>query len=356
MLLPFVALKSFWSRTSAPFSPLYLSTSLPLLISLILVLFVIPSSMFAQDATDDDDVVRVNTDLLVFPVRISDKKGQAVTGLKVSDLSLKDDDHITAGLYFSEGVDRVALLFALDQSGSLREVITQQQDAAMALFERFGERSSIAILRFAERPAIAVPFQKDIATARAGFRFHAASNARTAIFDAAAKAISEFDQLPRTRAERRIVVLISDGLDNSSRTSPTQVIKDAVDRRVSFYVIHLPLFEPRDGRLMVRTPSKGFRELAEKTGGKYFLAGDSQSALNPRATNLTPIFDAIDEDLRSQYLLGFYLDESAKDGRKHVFSLSLMPRDIRYSVGQLGYSNTHKFFVNLAPGSSTLPR
>jgi hypothetical protein len=80
------------------------------------------------------------------------------------------------------------------------------------------------------------------------------------------------------------VILISDGLDTRSRTSADSVINAAQEQRVSFYVIHLPLFEPRDGHLAVRPPSKGFRELAEKTGGKYFLVGDVKSALLPRRT------------------------------------------------------------------------
>jgi hypothetical protein len=106
------------------------------------------------------------------------------------------------------------------------------------------------------------------------------------------------------------------------------------------------LFTPRDGRLTVRLPAKGFRELAEKTGGKYFLAGSVDSALAPARTyNLAPIFQAIEDDLRSQYLLGFYLNESANDGRKHAFSLSL-PAGLEYQVGQLGYHRKHDFFVD----------
>ena len=49
-----------------------------------------PTSVFAQQSSDDDEVVRVNTDLLLFPIRIRDKKGQAVAGLTDQDLSLKD--------------------------------------------------------------------------------------------------------------------------------------------------------------------------------------------------------------------------------------------------------------------------
>ena len=313
-------------------------------------------SVFAQDTTvDDDDVVRVSTDLLLFPVRVKDRQGQAIPGLTEKDLTLKDPDKATAGLYFTPGADRVAMMFALDQSLSLRAVITQQRDAALALFARFGNRSTISVLPFAEKPSLAVPFTSDAAVAQAGFNSSVGSSLRTAIFDAAAESIRIFSQRPMTRSERRLVVLISDGLDNASTKNAKTVIAEAQQKRISFYVIHLPLYEPRDGQLQVRTPSKGFKDLAEKTGGKYFLAGDKKWDVSPKEVDLTPVFTAIEEDLKSQYLLGFYIAESAKDNRKHVFSLSLNRDGAEYSFGQMGYSRSHKFFVNLPPGSNKLP-
>ncbi|MGH9971944.1 MAG: VWA domain-containing protein [Pyrinomonadaceae bacterium] len=329
--------------------------------SVVLILFFLaitlcqPASSLAQDP--DEEVIRVSTDLLLFPVRIRDKRGNNVEGLTESDLSLRDNDHAVTGLYFSPGADRVVLIFALDQSGSLREIISQQRDAALGLFSRFGDKSSVAVLRFAEAASLVVPFGRDPDAARAAFSFAAGANQHTAIFDAAAKAVTMFDQMEsdrvRVRSERRIVILISDGLDNASRSKVSVVIESALERRVSFYVIHLPLFEPLDGRLAVRVPAKGFRDLAEKTGGRYFLAGDSKSALQPnRSVDLTPVFQAIEADLKSQYLLGFYISASAHDGRKHRFSLSLVPPNIEYSVGRLGYSRTHEFYVNLPAGAT----
>ena len=321
-------------------------------LQLCLITLLLPGSVtttVAQQSADDEEVVRVNTDLLLFPIRIRDKKGQAIAGLTEQDLALKDQDQVTTGVYFSPGADRVAMLFALDQSGSLREVISQQQDAALALFSRFSDRSSIAVLRFSDRPTLATPFTNDVDAARAAFKFYAERDRRTAIFDAAAEAVRAFDKLPPVRAERRIIVLISDGLDNSSKTRADSVIDAALDRRVSFYVIHLPLFEPRNGHLAPRPTSKGFRELAEKTGGKFFLGADVKSALQPRAIDLAPIFQAIEDDLKSQYLLGFYIADSSRDNRKHVFSVSLKPQGAEYSVGRLGFSRSHKFMVNLSP-------
>src|SRR6185295_3782372 len=73
----------------------------------------------AQDPADDGDVIKVSTDLLLFPIRIKDKKGLAVAGLTTNDLKLNDNDQVTSGITFTPGADRVALMFALDQSGSL---------------------------------------------------------------------------------------------------------------------------------------------------------------------------------------------------------------------------------------------
>lgn len=299
---------------------------------------------FAQ-VTDqkDDEVVRVSTNLLLFPIRVRDKRGSIVNNLTVNDLALNDVDKVVRGLEFLQGLDRVVLVFALDESGSLRDMISAQKDAALTLFDRFGNKSSVAVLRFAEIPTVAAPFARDTSNARAAFDVSVRRNQHTAIFDAALKATEMFDTLSRVRYERRIVILISDGLDNASKVKPKMAIDFAKDKRVSFYVIHLPLFEPRDGRLAVRRPTKGFQELAEQTGGKYFLI-DEPSLGTPKHVDLTKVFHAIEEDLKSQYLLGFYLNEKANDDRRHSFDLSL-PAGLEYQVGSRSYSRTHKFLV-----------
>jgi len=322
------------------------SLSVGSIVSIILFCAAVMPRIAAQTTQqpEDEEVLRVSTNLIVFPARIRDSKGERPNGLTTDDLHLKDPDQATTSLYLAAGVDRVAMIFALDESGSLREIINEQKDAALQLYQRFGSRSSIAVLHFAETPQISSSFARDAADARSAFEVSAKPNQRTAIFDAAAKAVEMFSSLPRVRSERRIVILISDGLDNLSKTKPGTVIDAAREKTVSFYVIHLPLFSPQDGHLGVRPPAKGFRELAEKTGGKYFLAADSPLA--PRSTiDLAPIFRAIEDDLRSQYLIGFYVAEKAHDGKTHKLSLGL-PEGIEYQIGDRGYENTHKFVVH----------
>ncbi len=307
--------------------------------------FCLPITALAQETASDEEVLRVNTDLLIFPIRIRSKANASLETLAERDLTLIDKDKVTSGLYLYRGLDRVGLVFALDQSGSTRDIISQQRDAAIGLFGKFGERSRVAVVRFAQTASLVAPFDRDIDIASAAFEIPVAMNQRTAIFDAATAAIALFTKLPRVRSERRIVILLSDGLDNASRSTSKTVVESAIQNAVSFYVIHIPLFEPRNGRLSVRTPASGFRQLAEKTGGKYFLVGDAKSALVPqRNVDLTPIFEAIEDDLKSQFLLGFYLNESANDGRRHEFSLA-MPQGFEYQVSSRGFERTQKFFV-----------
>ena len=358
MLLPFVRSKTLLSSRNAVFVRVAVRFLLRIVGAAVVVLALLPVELQAQEpTTGEEEVVKVSTDLLVYPIRVRDKRTSAVT-LTERDLALKDDDHVTTGLFLYPGADRVALIFALDESGSLREIVSAQREAALALFARFGARSQVAVIRFAANPSLVAPFGRDTATLSEAFKFPVRAQ-RTAIFDAAAAAVSAFDALPRFRSERRIVVLISDGLDNASTTKAGSIIKAAVEKQISFYVIHLPLFAPRDGHLAVRPPAKGFRELAEKTGGKYFLVGNASSALSPlanRASNdLTPIFQAIEEDLRSQYLLGFYAGDASRDGRNHRFTVSL-PARVEYQVSGYGYSRTHEFFVKMSRDAQKLSK
>jgi len=359
MLLPAVNFKTILLTRSVVFLRSFAQFCLRLLWIIAALVAFSPIHLQAQESTNEDEVVKVSTDLLVFPIRVRDKRGQAATILTERDLLLKDDDRVTSGLYLYPGADRVALVFALDQSGSLREIVSQQREAALALFGRFGERSRVAVIRFAEKPSLVAPFLRDTSAARDAFKFPVRANEHTAIFDAAAAAVDAFDTLPRVRSERRIVVLISDGLDNASTMKAGPIIRTAVQKQVSFYVIHFPLFEPRDGHLAVRSPAKGFRELAEKTGGKYFLVGNASSALasqaNKATIDLTPIFRAIEEDLKSQYLLGFYAGEGSRDDRNHRLTVSL-PSGVEYQLGDYGYSRTHEFFVRMPRDVQKAPK
>jgi Ca-activated chloride channel family protein len=334
MLLHHEALSRSFSSVSALYSILRFVARASFLFALTLITFNSSSSACAQTAAptpDEADILRVRTDLVAMPFFVADRSNRRVSGLARSDFAAQIDGRNLQPDYFAAGTEHVALAFALDASGSAREIISRQSEAALLLFSRFGPKSRVAIWHFAAQPRLVVDFTTEAALARREFAPAATPNERTAIFDAALAAVRAFDRRNSDPAERRILILISDGLDTASRTRPQTVINEAQQRGVSIYVIHLPLFAPRDGRLQPRPAAKGFRALAESTGGRYFMAGDARSALDPndRSLDLSSVFKAIEEDLQGQYVIGFYPDEASRDNLFHRVSINLTARGNR---------------------------
>ncbi len=281
--------------------------------------------LWAQDAAPaSDEVIHVSTDLITVPVSVTDAGGRRVGGLTREEFELRNEGRTIELDYFAAGADRVALTFLLDASGSTREHITRQRETALALFSHFGESSRVSVIHFSEQPLLALPFTADLSRARAAFHFTAERDRRTAIFDAALAAVRNYDTSAWNQTERRIVILISDGLDTMSTVRAAEVVGEADRRGISFYIVHLPLYAPRDGRLSVRPPSKGFRDLAQKTGGQFFTVGDVRSAFDPGAGyDLGPVFRAIAEDLRGQYVLGYYDGGQERGSLRRRFDVRL---------------------------------
>ncbi len=300
-------------------------------LSLQLLLFAHTASAQQDEQSDsDEDVVRVRTDLVVVPFVVADSRGLRVGGMKLADFELFDNNSRVEPSYFAAGAERVALLFLLDASGSTRDIITQQRETALAVLSHFGPRSRVAVMQFRERPELTVPFTRDLRAARRGFQIAALADRRTAIFDAALAAVRAFSNEGQHPEERRIVVLFSDGLDNASETRAAEAIEEARAAGVSFYVIHIPLFEPREGRLAARPPSKGFRELAEKTGGHFFVVGDASKSLDPHAEyDLRPVFQSIADDLQGQYVIGYSASAATRQPGLHRVEVRLTSSDKR---------------------------
>ena len=298
-----------------------------------------------------DETIRVNTDLVSVPVIITDRRARRIAGLTAADFEIIDEGRGVEISYFAAGAERVALVFLLDASGSTRDIIAGQREAALALFSRFGKRSRVSVIHFQERPALSLPFTADPEAARAAFRFVAYQTAARPSSTPPSPP-SAPSTPPAPTAERRIVILISDGLDTASRVRPSAVIDEARARNVTFYVIHTPLFWIQGGRLSPRPTAKGFRDLAQKTGGQLFVVGDAETSSGaPTPHDFWPVFRAIEDDLRGQYVLGYYAGDAERTGR---------PR--RVEVRQFAGAQTprarapHTYVSNAGPKAAASPR
>jgi Ca-activated chloride channel family protein len=272
-----------------------------------------------------DDVVTVRTDLVLVPARVTDRSRKPVTNIRREDFELLVDGKPIKPDFFSTGSPSVNLLFLLDQSGSVRETIARQTDAARQLFMRFGPHSSVAVVRFDEQPHLISGFAESDSAMPAGFVFPAEHDRRTAIFDSVAESIRFFDVAQRRADARKLIILISDGLDTVSRARVDDVISRAQNSGITIYALQIATFVPDGNTLRPRPPTKGFKDLGEKTGGAYFLFGDKNSALDPsKPVDLSRVFDAIERDLSSQYLLGFYPPENLRDSQDHRIDVNVV--------------------------------
>lgn len=278
--------------------------------------------------------ITLRSDLVIVPVRAFDRAGRPVRGLAADDFELFVEGKRQPIIFFStegegEQLSRpLALILLLDASGSIAATLHQQESAVRSLLGRLGRQTVLSVIRFSDRPQVVVPFttaHHDAATALARMR---RVEGPTAIFDALLFAIDHFRTLSQPLT-RKIVLLLSDGLDTASQTSYRDCIRAAERADVTVYSLQIPLYSPANGYLRPRPPVRGFGEVARATGGRLFVVGSVAEALRPTAqTDLTTVFERILDDIRTQYYLGCAPPESAPKGKY----LRLMVRTRRSGV------------------------
>src|SRR2546428_13811010 len=125
MLLPFVALNRSVQSSRAAHS-LWLNCIVGTFFTGLSLSLFLAWTMAQEPA--QEDIIRVRTDLVAVPVIVTDSRGRRVPDLKREDFVLTDDNRAAKIGYFASGAERVALLFALDVSGSARDILAQQRE------------------------------------------------------------------------------------------------------------------------------------------------------------------------------------------------------------------------------------
>lgn len=241
---------------------------------------------------------QVDVSMVMVAAVVVDRRGRPVRGLRARSFKVLEQGRVRPISWFSEETDRPArIVLLLDTSGSMGTPLQKQRsrDALETLFWKFRSGDLLMMLSFAAQGVqqhggwTEEPFSLfDTATSlqREG---------RTAIIDALAEAAA---QLPPAPGERQAIVLVTDGLDNSSEKEKSDAVEAARAIGVPIYVVAL-VGEDRaiQERRAQATPLRPLREIARLTGGRFFLAKDFFE------TDKAAV--AIRKDLRHQYWLGF---------------------------------------------------
>ncbi len=265
---------------------------------------------YTPDDLSTEDLVFINApenfeeievDFVELFTTVLDKSKRPVDNLSREDFSILEDG-VPQELLRFEQVRNLPIHAAimLDVSASMEDGLQQAQAAALHFFEQaVTPKDRAAIVTFNDHPNLATKFTNDVEDLAGGLAGLKAERG-TALYDSLIFTLYYFNGIRGQRA----VLLLSDGKDESSRFDFDDALEYARRAGVAIYVIGLNLPRKDYGKIS---------KLAEETGGRSFLVGD--------ASELTAVYDAIQLELRSRYLIAY--QSSNTSGKKDFRTITL---------------------------------
>jgi Ca-activated chloride channel family protein len=243
--------------------------------------------------SDKVPAYRVDVKLVSVSVTVTDDRGAPVSTLKKEDFEVREDGvEQKLAVFDRESALPLSIVLAIDASLSTAKDLKLELDAARA-FARSVLRSqdALALFQFSEVVDELVPFTSDLRVVDRGIaRVHV--GAATALYDA----IFLGSQSLMRRQGRKVLVVITDGGDTMSQVNYHEALREAQQADALVYSIIMVPIEASAGR---NTGGEhALIQMSEDTGGKYYYADTPQQ--------IDRAFRRIGDELRTQYLLGYY--------------------------------------------------
>jgi Ca-activated chloride channel family protein len=258
----------------------------------------------ADSVTDRRATIRVDTNLVQIPVTVTDPRGTFVTGLDKENFKLAEDKLPQEILNFSSEDAPMSIGLVFDTSGSMGPKLQTARKAASEFMKTANPVDEFFLTTFAERPEMVIPFTTSIEEVQNRLMF-AQSKGRTALLDGVYLAMN---QMKKAHNPRKAILIISDGGDNSSRYTSSEV-KNAV-READVQIYGIGIYEGMGNR--GRTPEELggpdlLHMLASLTAGTSFEVGNLRE--------LPDVAMKIAIELRHQYMLSYTSTNKARDGK-----------------------------------------
>jgi VWFA-related protein len=256
--------------------------------------------------------IRVETQLVLINVTVTDPMNRFVTGLEKEHFQLFEDKAKQEISQFSSEDAPLSVGLVFDASGSMGSKLQKSRQAAAQLFKTANPEDEFFLIQFNDRPELVMPFTTNTEEIQNRLTFTNAKG-RTALLDGLYMAMNH---MHKARNPRKAIIILSDGGDNSSRYTESE-IKNAV-READVQVYAIGIFEPVAGRGRTAEELAGpglLTELAEQTGGRHFPVEN--------INDLPDIAAKIGIELRNQYVLGFSPANQTKDGKYRKVSVKL---------------------------------
>jgi len=263
---------------------------------------------------DDEDVVRVNSDLVVLNVTVTDKEGVYVHKLARPDFKIFEDGREQQISLFSVEETPFAAAILLDTSSSMETRVTLARAAAIRFLEGLREEDVASVYHFDS----GVEQLQDFSPSRdlPPLAFGLSSRGMTTLNDAVVRAARDLAQRPE---KRRAIVILSDGMDTRSAASAEKALNLALAANATIYAVDMS--DPATAMAERARAAGALKNFANKSGGRYVSS--------PGGKALDDAFAEILEELSKQNTLGNRPTNRSRDGRWRAIELKLSRQNLK---------------------------
>jgi Ca-activated chloride channel homolog len=278
-----------------------------------------PSTAISDDADDSVLTIKKHVNEVNVLFIATDKHGKFVRNLNEDDFAILDDHKPPQSIvnFRSETDLPLDLGLLIDTSGSVRTRFDFEQESATAFLQQTlrPHFDRAFIMGFNSHTTITQDFTDDNALLRIGV--HRLQNGGgTALYDAVYRACrNKLMKDQDDRPARRAIVVVSDGEDNQSEVSEGQAIEMAQRAEVIIYAISTD-----DSGLILRGDTV-LQQLADATGGRAFFPYKNK--------DIKSSFTAIENELRSQYVISYHPADFEADGRYRPIEITALKKDLQ---------------------------
>lgn len=262
--------------------------------------------------------IRVDTTLVLVPVTVTDPLNRPVTGLEREHFRLFEEKVEQEITHFASDDAPLAVGLVFDVSGSMGEKLRKSRQAAAQFFRSANPEDEFFLVEFNDRPSLTVPLTSNIEVIQNRLTF-SQSKGRTALLDAIYMALHE---MKKSKKPRKALLILSDGGDNSSRYTETEV--RTLVRESDSLIYAIGIFESMGARGRTAEELGGpglLSHIAEQTGGKHIPVDN--------IGELPDVAAKIGIELRNRYVLGFTPKNQLRDGKYHRLQVKLVqPRGL----------------------------
>jgi Ca-activated chloride channel homolog len=266
------------------------------------------------DAQDNSGAIfRSDTRLVVCHTTVVDKSGHLVTDLQRSAFTVYENGVAQPIRSFKREDVPVSMGLIIDNSGSMRDKRAKVEAAALALVKASNPQDEVFVVNFNDEAFLDNPHGKDFTSnikemEEALTRID--SRGGTAMRDAIRMSIDHLKE--KAHKDKKVLVVVTDGNDNSSIISLESLVKASQQSEVLIYSVGLLAEEERRE---AKRAERALNDLAVATGGEAFFPKD--------LTEVDRICGVVARDIRSQYTIQYTPTNQAMDGSFRAIKVSV---------------------------------